>query len=320
MTTHLSVPVTPSATPSAAPDPAAATTSRRRRFGCLRWQPAHAFLAPSALIIAVFILYPIAQSLWISLHEWTIGADEQIWVGLGNYRALLADPQFWNALRVTLAFTVVSVAVLLVLGFLLAYWLQPTTGVTRWLRSAYFFPTIAALSVVGLVWRFMLDPHVGLVAGWTARLGFEPVNWLQSTTLALPTVIAVSIWKNLGFTMVLLLAGLQSIPAHLYEAARIDGATRVQLIRHVTLPGLRPTLLFAAVILTIQSLQMFDLVFAMTNGGPLFTTETLVTLMYRQGFEDFRFGYASATAWVLFALIMAVSALQLRLFRYRDVD
>ncbi len=283
-------------------------------------QRAYLFLAPSAAIVVVFILYPIAQSLWISFHDWTIGAEEQDWVGLGNYRELLGDPQFWNALRVTLAFTVVSVAVLLVLGFLLAYWLQRTTRLTRWLRSAYFFPKIGALSVVGLVWRFMLDQQVGLVAGWATRLGFEPVNWLQSTTLALPAVIAVSIWKSLGFTMVLLLAGLQGIPAHLYEAARIDGATPAQIVRHVTLPGLRPTLLFAAVILTIQSLQMFDLVFAMTNGGPLFTTETLVTLMYRQGFENFRFGYASATAWVLFALIMAVSAVQLRLFRYRDVD
>lgn len=289
----------------------------RRRW---RWQPAYAFLLPSAAILGIFVIYPIVQSLWISLHDWTIGAEEQPWVGLGNYRELAQDAQFWNALRVTVLFTLASVAVLLVVGFGLAYWLQQTTRLNRWLRSAYFFPTIVALSVIGLVWRFMLDPQIGLVAGWTTRLGADPVSWLQSTTLALPTVIAVSIWKNLGFTMILLLAGLQGIPAHLYEAAKIDGANRLQLIRHITLPGLRPTMLFTAVILTIQSLQVFDLVFTMTRGGPLFTTDTLVTLMYRQAFENFRFGYASAIAWILFALIMVISALQLRLFRYRDVD
>ncbi len=289
----------------------------RRR---LRWQPAYVFLAPALLILGVFIVYPIGQSLWVSLHDWSIGADEQPWVGLGNYRELFADQRFWNALKVTVLFTVVSVAIQLVLGFLLAHLLQQTNRLTRFVRSVYFFPTIVALATIGLVWRFLLDPEIGLVAGWTERIGADPVNWLQSTTWALPAVIFVGIWKNLGFTMLLMLAGLQGVPAELNEAARIDGANRRQMLRYVTLPSMRPTLLFAAVILTIQSLQLFDLVFAMTRGGPLFKTESLVTYMYTRGFEEFRFGYASAIAWVLFVLIMAVSAIQLRLFRYADVD
>jgi len=285
-----------------------------------RFQPAVLFLLPSALILGVFVIYPIFQSFWMSLHEWRIGAEVQRWVGLGNYTRLLADPQFANALRVTLAFTLVSVVVLLVLGFALAYWLQRTTLVSRILRSVYFFPTVVALSTIGIVWRFMLDPDIGLVAGVMDNFGLEPVAWLRSTSLALPTVIAVGIWKTLGFTMILLLAGLLGVPEQLYEAARLDGAGSFQVIRHVTLPAMRPTLLFAAVILTIQSLQMFDLIFAMTHGGPLFATETLVTFMYRQAFENFDFGYASAIAWSLFLVIIVVSALQLRLFRYRDVD
>jgi len=285
-----------------------------------RWQPAYIFLAPAMLILSIFIVYPIGQSLWISLHDWSIGADKQPWVGLGNYRELLDDPRFWNALKVTLLFTVVSVGLQLVLGFLLATWLQETTPLTRFLRSVYFFPTIVALATIGLVWRFLLDPEIGLVGGWMDWAGADPVNWLQSTTWALPAVIFVGVWKNLGFTMLLMLAGLQGVPAELTEAARIDGANRRQVLRYVTLPSMRPTLLFAAVILTIQSLQLFDLVFAMTRGGPLFTTESLVTYMYTRGFEEFRFGYASAIAWVLFVLIMAVSAIQLRLFRYADVD
>ncbi|MCV2394317.1 sugar ABC transporter permease [Actinotalea sp. M2MS4P-6] len=288
---------------------------RRRRF-----QPAVAFLLPSGLILGVFIIFPIFQSLWMSLHAWRIGAQSQPWVGLDNYRRLLADPQFANALRVTLVFTLVSVVVLLVLGFLVAYWLQRTTRFSKILRSAYFFPTVVALSVIGIVWRFMLDPDIGLVAGIWKTFGLEPVAWLRSPELALPTVIAVGIWKSLGFTMILLLAGLQGVPEHLYEAAKLDGAGPWQQVRHVTLPSIRPALLFAAVILTIQSLQAFDLIYAMTAGGPLFSTETLVTFMYRQSFQNFDFGYGSAIAWALFIVIMIISALQLRLFRYNDVD
>jgi ABC-type sugar transport system permease subunit len=286
----------------------------------VRLQPAVLFLLPSALILGIFVIYPIFQSFWMSLHEWRIGAAVQRWVGLGNYSRLVADPQFFNALRVTVIFTTVTVVVLLVLGFCLAYLLQRTNLASRTLRSIYFFPTVVALSTIGIVWRFMLDPDIGLVAGLWKHLGLDPVAWLRSTSLALPTVIAVGIWKTLGFTMILLLAGLLGVPEQLYEAARLDGAGPFQLIRYVTLPAMRPTMLFAAVILTIQSLQMFDLIFAMTHGGPLFATETLVTFMYRQAFENFDFGYASAIAWSLFLVILVVSALQLRFFRYNDVD
>jgi multiple sugar transport system permease protein/raffinose/stachyose/melibiose transport system permease protein len=300
--------------------PAAEQPRSRPRRRRLRWQPAYLFLAPSLTILLVFVVYPVVQSLWISLHDWRLGAPVQPWVGSDNYRALARDPLLWNALRVTLVFSAVSVAIQVVLGFLLASWLQGTGRLVKLLRSVYFFPTIVALASIGLVWRFLLDPQIGLVAGWTAALGLRPVDWLQSTTWALPAVVFVAVWKNLGFTMVLLLAGLQGIPAHLYEAARLDGAGRWQLMRHVTLPGLRPALLFTTVILTINSLQTFDLVYVMTRGGPLFTTDTLVTYMYRQAFENFRFGYAAAVAWVLFSIILLLSALQLRLFRHGDVD
>lgn len=305
---------------SAAPAPAVGVHPPRRPRRRPRVQPALAFLLPSALILGVFIIVPIFQSLWMSLHAWRVGAKEQPWVGLANYRRMLSDPQFANALVVTLVFTVVSVAVLLVLGFLVAYWLRRTTRFTKVLRSVYFFPTVVALSVIGLVWRFMLDPDIGMVAGIWQLLGLEPVAWLREPGLALPTVIATGIWKNLGFTMILLLAGLQGVPEHLYEAAKLDGAGAWQQVRYVTLPAIRPQMLFAAVILTIQSLQAFDLIYAMTAGGPLFSTETLVTFMYRQSFQDFDFGYGSAIAWALFLLIMLISALQLRLFRYNDVD
>jgi len=289
----------------------------RRRF---RFQPAWLFAAPSLTIILIFIVFPIFQSFWYSLHKWRIGADVQKWLGLGNYQRLFADEFFWNALQVTVIFSIVSVIAQMVLGYLIASALLRDTRLNRVARSVYFFPTIVALATIGLVWRFLLDPSIGLIGGVMAAFGAEPIGWLQDPALALPTVIFVSVWKNLGFTMVILLAGLTGVPAHLYEAAKIDGANNRQLTWHVTLPSIRPTLLFTTMILTINSLQVFDLVYVMTNGGPLFATDTLVTMMFREGFANFDIGYASAIAWVLFALIMILSALQLRLFRYHDVD
>lgn len=293
--------------------------ARTRRRGVRGWQ-AWLFAGPSLAIIVVFIAFPIVQSLWFSLHDWRIGADVQEWLGLGNYERLLGDERFGNALRVTVIFSIVSVAVQLVLGFAAASALQREGVLTRMVRSVIFFPTIVALATIGMVWRFLLDPNIGLVAGITTSFGLPAVGWLQDPALALPTIIFVSVWKNVGFTMVILLAGLKGVPQDLYEAARLDGASRARITWSVTLPSIRPTLLFTTMILTINSFQVFDLVYVMTKGGPLFSTDTLVSMMFREGFENFDLGYASAIAWVLFLLIMLLSALQLRLFRYDDVD
>jgi multiple sugar transport system permease protein/raffinose/stachyose/melibiose transport system permease protein len=277
-------------------------------------------MAPSLVILGVFVIYPIVVSFWYSLHDWTIGAAVEPFVGLKNYIALTQDPQFWNALLNTLELTVVSVVVLVVLGLALALALVRDSLVTKIVRGAFFFPTIVSLTSIGLVWRFLLDPQLGLVAGISQSLGLPAVDWLQSTALALPAVIFVDIWKNTGFVMIIVLGGLKSVPAERIEAGRIDGAGTWQLVRFITLPSIRPTLLFATLILTIQSLQLFDLVYVMTGGGPLFATDTLVTEVFREGFVNFRTGYASAISWVLFALIMLISLLQLRIFRYNDVD
>jgi multiple sugar transport system permease protein/raffinose/stachyose/melibiose transport system permease protein len=303
---------------AAGPAPQVAPPRRRGRMS--RGRAAWLFIAPSMLILGVFVLWPIVASFWYSLHDWTVGAAQQPWVGLGNYTQLLHDEQFWNALGNTLEITVVSVVVLVVGGFLLALAVQGEGLGTRFVRSAFFFPTVVSLTSIGLVWRFLLDPNIGLVDGVLQSVGLPPVDWLQSTTLALPTVIFVDIWKTTGFTMIILLAGLKGIPGEMLEAARLDGAGAVRVVRSIMLPTLRPTLLFATLILTIQSLQLFDLVYVMTGGGPVFATDTLVTKLYRDGFVNFRTGYASAISWVLFLLIVIVSALQLRFFRYNDVD
>jgi multiple sugar transport system permease protein len=299
-----------------APASSGGTATRRPRR---RWQPAVLFMVPSFLILGTFVIYPIVQSLIYSFQNVTIGGSSE-WVGLGNYVTLVKDPQFWNALRITLEFTVSSVAILVVVGFVLALLLQQEGIVTRIVRSIFFFPTIVSLVTIGLVWKFLLDPSIGFVGGISDFFGLPPVAWLQSTSLALPTVVFVNIWKNLGFAMILLLAGLKGVPQERYEAARIDGARTLQLVRFITIPGIRPTLLFTTLILTIQTLQVFDLVYVITDGGPIFTTDTLVNLVYRDAFQDYQTGYASAISFVLFLIIVIISALQLRFFRYNDVD
>ena len=289
---------------------------RRRRIG---WR-AYLFLLPSTVILGVFVFYPIVESGWMSLHNWSFLAPGRQYVGLGNYRELLHDPRFWNALRNTVIFTAAVVPAQLILGLALANGLVRNTLLNRIFRSIFFFPVIGSLATMAIVWKFLLDPDIGLLSRIFTDLGFPQTGVLQSTTYALPALIVISVWKNVGFTMVILLAALQGIPEVTYEAAAIDGAGPWARFRYVTLPSLRQALLFSSVISVIASLQLFDQVYVMTGGGPLFHTETLVTYMYKVGFQDYRSGYAAALAWVLFLLIMAVSVVQLRFFRYRDVD
>ena len=296
----------------------ASTEHRPRRWAHARSGPL--FLLPSALIICIFVLYPIIQSLWMSLHDWSMFQVTHPWVGLSNYAELIRDKRFWNALLNTAIFTVATVPVQVIVGLLLAMALSRSTWWAVFLRSVYFFPVISSFATMAIVWRFLLSADVGPTASWLRAIGITPLDWLHSTVWALPAIIMVGLWKNIGFTMVILLAALQDVPESLNEAAVLDGATPWQRFINVTIPSIRHALLFTSVIAVIASLQVFDQVYVMTRGGPLFHTETLVTYMYEQGFTEYRSGYAAAIAWVLFVLIMLVSIVQLRLFRYSDVD
>lgn len=296
--------------------PATRRRPRRARGDGAAW----IFIAPAMVIIVGFMVLPLVQSFWYSLHDWHIGAQDQRWTGSENYVDLFADNRFWNALRVTAAFSAVSVVLLVVLGYAVAAALVRDTFMSRFARSVFFFPTIVATAIVGLVWSFLLDPRIGLTGGLFSALGLEPIGWLQDPDLALPAVIFVNVWKTLGFTMVILLAGIKGVPESLYEAARIDGAKGLQLTRYITLPSIRPTLLFVVMVTTIRCFEVFDLVFVMTGGGPLFSTDSLINFVVREGIEYFNVGYASAATLILFAIMIMLSFVQLRIFRYRDVD
>ncbi|MGB4137068.1 MAG: sugar ABC transporter permease, partial [Microbacterium sp.] len=294
--------------------PVRARGRRRARFNS-----AYLFLLPAGLVLGVFVIYPLVATGWMSLHDWSVGGASS-WSGLDNYVELASDARFWNAMRVTATYTVVVVSVQIALSLGVAQALRKTSWFTALLRSAYYFPTIVSLAVVGVIWQFLLDPQIGLVNTWLRAAGIDTPDFLRDPSTALPAIIVVGIWKGLGFTLIIILAGLQSVPGELYEAARIDGAGPWRQYWSITLPLLRPATTFATVIATVQSLQLFELSYVMTRGGPLFSTESVVMYLYQRGFIDFRMGYASAIAWVLFVVILAISFVQLRLMRYQDVD
>jgi ABC-type sugar transport system permease subunit len=298
----------------------AAARRRPRSVRLRRHARAYVFLVPSVTILVVFVGYPIVSSLWMSLHNWSFFATVQPYVGLANYRELWHDSRFWGDLRNTAIYTGVVVPLQVGVGLALAVALQRNTLINKFFRSVYFFPVISSLATMGIVWKFLLDPSIGIITHAMVAVGLPDIDFLQSTAWALPSVILVGVWKSVGFSMVIFLAALQDVPESLLEAATLDGAGPWARFRRVVLPMLRPSMLFASVIASITSMQLFDSVYVMTGGGPIFHTETLVTYIYLEAFDYANPGYAAALSWVLFLLILAISMLQLRLFRYREVN
>jgi multiple sugar transport system permease protein len=276
------------------------------------------FMAPSLVILILFIAWPMVQALWISFQEYSVlGGGE--WIGLENYRELISDSGFRNALGNTLIYAGVTTPVSVALALALALLLNSKIPARGFFRASIFLPVVTSLAIAAIAWRFLLDPDIGLFAYWLGKVGLTSKAWLRDPEWAMPAVIMVGIWKNVGFYMVMYLAGLQSIPREFYEASAVDGANRWQRFRHVTWPLLANTTMFVFVIAAIAALQAFDQIYVMTRGGPFFQTETLVYQIYRLGFQEFEMGYASAIAWVLVLIIFALSLFQVRYFGKREV-
>ena len=274
------------------------------------------FLAPSLVILAVFVFWPIVQSGVLSLHQWRFGAEVQEFVGASNYEKMWKDPRAWNALKNTVYFTVFFVPLGVVIPLCLALLLNRAIPGRTLFRAAIFLPVISSFAIVALAWRFLLDPDIGLLSYWISFLGVPKFSALRDPDWAMTAVIVVTLWKNIGFNMVIYLAGLQAIAPVLYEAARIDGANRWQQFWNVTWPQLRTTNVFVLVISIIGAFQVFDPVFVLTpNGGPLFSTETLVSFIYRQGITQFNLSYAAAIGFVLFVIVLILTLIQMWLTR-----
>ncbi len=277
-------------------------------------QPAIAatlFLAPALLFLGIFVLYPIADLFYLSFTTGSFTRAGTQWVGLRNYGRLLVSPDFWQVVGNTVYFTVATVMPSLVLPLGLAVLLDRSLAWRDGLRTAYFIPAITSLVAVGLGfrWLFQMD---GPMNGALAAFGLDPIPWLSDTHWAMPVLILLSIWKQLGFNLVVFLAGLQTIPLNRYEAAELDGAGGWQKFWHITLPGLQPTLIFATVTTAIFTLRSFEQVYVITGGGPLNSTNLLVYYIYDQAFAQFDFGYAAAAASVLLLFTLGLVYCQLK--------
>jgi len=285
-----------------------------------RWYPAYAFVAPALGLLAVFFLLPTAAALLLSFTDFDVYAVADLRrlrvVGAANYSHLFQDPRFWTALRNTIWFVLVAGPASI--GVSLAAALLVDAKVVRGralFRTVFFLPVVTTLVAVAVVWRYLYHPRYGLLNQLLGAIGIDPIDWLGDPHWAMPAIILMAVWKNFGFNMLVFLAGLQAIPERLFEAAQLDGAGRWQELWHVTLPMLAPTFVFVGVITTIGYLQLFAEPYVMTQGGPANSTLSVVLLMYEEGFRWWNLGYGAAVAFVLFALILVVSLVQLWLQR-----
>lgn len=292
---------------------------RRLSASAHRARTAWLFLAPSLVILAVFTLYPMVQAGYLSLTDYNLIRAAE-WVGLDNYVELLADPAVGNAFGNTVLYAAVVTPVTVVLALALAVMLNRAFAGRAFVRTAIFLPFIISLGIIAIAWSFLLDPNIGLLSYWLSNAGIAAEQgWLTDPRFAMIAVMMVGVWKNVGFYMVMYLAGLQSIPSELYEAARLDGAGPWQRFRNVTLPLLSNQTLLVSVLALVASLQAFDQIYVMTHGGPFFRTETLVMLIYREGFQELRFGYGSAISLVLLLFVFVLSMAQFGLLRRKQV-
>ncbi|QWT19585.1 sugar ABC transporter permease [Bacillus sp. NP157] len=276
------------------------------------------FITPAMIILGLFFLLPVVAALVLSVTDYDLYALADIrnlrFVALQNYWALLQRPLFWSALGHTVYFVVVGVPLSLMASLGAAMLLNsPLARFKPFFRTALFAPVVTTVVAVAVIWRYLFNTKYGLVNYSLGSLGLPTVDWLGDPHWAMPTIILFAVWKNFGYNMIIFMAGLQAIPADLYEAARIDGASSWAQFRHITLPMLRPTMLMVSILTVSGYFQLFAEPYVMTEGGPLQSTTSVLYLMYEEGFKWWNLGSASAVAFILFVIMFAVTATMLRL-------
>lgn len=272
-------------------------------------------IIPSMLIITVFVLYPIIKSFYMSLYDWNIIKNSKLFLGLGNYLRAFNDERFLNAFKNTVIYTVLYVPILVILSLIFATLLSYDFKGSKAFKAIIFLPAITSMAIIAIIFRFLLDGDIGLISIYLKNMGFKVKDLLREPDSAMGMIIFVGVWRWIGFNMVIILAGLNSIPESLYESAEIDGAGKVKQFFSITLPLLAPTLSFTIITNLISSFQVFDQVYVMTKGGPLFSTEVLVYYIYYRGFNVFEMGYSSSMAFILFIVILLITMFQLKSFK-----
>jgi multiple sugar transport system permease protein len=312
--------MTATLTPVPAEQPEAPPTGPARRPRRTRsdLRVAMLFLLPATVGFGTFFLWPTLRGFYLSFTDYTLLAPP-VFTGLDNYRELAADPLFWNAMKVTLVYVVLNIGFQTVLALGLAVLMHRLTKSTL-VRGLILMPWLIANVVAALVWFWMLDYQIGIVNVMLDWVGIDPVAFFGDTTTAIPTIAFVNVWRHVGYTALLIFAGLQTIPHSLYEAAALDGASEWRTFWRVTFPLLRPVLALVLVITVAGSFQVFDTVAVTTAGGPENATRVIYYYIYQRAFERFDFGYASAMSVVLFLVLVGVAFAQLRFFRSNESD
>jgi multiple sugar transport system permease protein len=299
-------------TPEAPPRPARSRWRRR--------QNAVAFLLLAIPLtgVLVFRLLPGVASFGLAFTEWPLFGTPEF-IGLANFQELMNDDVFWQALRNTVYYVAVSVPGIVFVSLGLALILNRGIRGIKLFRTIYFLPVVSSMVAVGIMWRWLFNAQYGLVNTGLGFLGIEPINWLGSSTWAMPALIIVTVWREMGFYMIIFLAALQGVPRPLMEAARLDGAGPWQRFWGVTFPAISPVTFFVSILAMINTFQAFEYMFVMTDGGPRNATLTLVYYLFQEGFQRFSMGYASAIAFVLFAIILVITIIQWRIGERRVV-
>ncbi|WME23394.2 sugar ABC transporter permease [Brachybacterium sp. GU-2] len=292
-----------------------APTRRRRKDDT---KLALLFIAPASVGLLVFLVWPLLTGLYYSFTEYTT-LTPPTWVGLENYRRLLADPVFWNSLKVTVLYVVINIGVQTLVALVIAVLMQRLTQSTV-LRSLVLAPYLVSNVVAAIVFLWILDTQLGIFNILLQWIGFDPIAFWASETWVIPTVALVNVWRHMGYTALLLFAGLQSIPAHLYEAARTEGAGEIAMFRRITLPLLRPILALVLIMTIIGSFQVFDTISVTTQGGPADASKVLQMYIYENAFAQYEFGYASALSAALLVILMVITFAQYWISRAGQSD
>ena len=276
------------------------------------------FIAPASVGLLVFLVWPLLAGLYYSFTEYTT-LTPPTWVGLENYRRLLADPVFWNSLKVTVLYVLINIGVQTLVALVIAVLMQRLTQSTV-LRSLVLAPYLVSNVVAAIVFLWILDTQLGIFNILLQWIGFDPIAFWASETWVIPTVALVNVWRHMGYTALLLFAGLQSIPAHLYEAARTEGAGEIAMFRRITLPLLRPILALVLIMTIIGSFQVFDTISVTTQGGPADASKVLQMYIYENAFAQYEFGYASALSVALLVILMVITFAQYWMSRAGQSD
>jgi len=297
------------------------TAWRRLRRRVWAERSAYLFILPGVLVFSVFTFAAFVFAIWLTFRRWSIIEPEKPYVGTQNYQDLLGDERFGQAIFNTMYFTGASVPLTMAIGLVLALLLNQAIHGRGLLRTAFYLPVITPFVVAAIIWKWLYNGDFGLFNFYLLKIGLidQPLLWLSSKDLAMPAVILMTVWAGVGFSMVVYLAGLQAIPEELYESSTLDGAGTLAKLWHITIPLLRPSTLFLAVLGIIGSLQVFTQIFVMTSGGPVDRTTTMVYYIYLWGFKYYDLGYASTLALALFLMLLVFSAVQLRLIRQADL-